>query len=377
MKQHLFSATACNLDAHILQATLPLFAAERVEAIEWSFDTLTKVRTIPEWFTELLHTYGSAGRLVGHGVFFSLFSGKWLPEQQQWLDHLKKVSAQFTFDHITEHFGFMTGEDFHKGAPISVPYTASTLAIGIDRLQRMQDVCRCPVGLENLAFSYSPDEVRRHGEFLERLIAPVNGFIILDLHNLYCQLHNFDLAFEELIAAYPLDRVREVHISGGSWEDSEARPERIVRRDTHDDAVPAEVFALLQKALPLCPNLKFVVLEQMGAALITAESQARYRRDFEQMRTIVDTCNAQRSAGANAFLPETFAIPGAPVEDDALYSQQLALSEILESAAGYADARERLLASPLAGSAWKAEEWSDYMVETAVRIAGKWREGWK
>src|SRR3954469_10695927 len=93
------SAAACNLDNHLLQATLPLFIAEKVEAIEWSFDTLYNVRDIPAWFVELLETFGKAGRLVGHGVFFSLFSGKWTAEQQRWLDHLRKVSSHFQFDH--------------------------------------------------------------------------------------------------------------------------------------------------------------------------------------------------------------------------------------------------------------------------------------
>ena len=147
MHSHIRSAVSCNLDNHLLQATLPLFAAEKVEAIEWSFDTLYKVREIPEWFVELLQAFGKEGRLIGHGVYFSLFSGKWTSEQQRWLDHLRKVSSHFSFDHISEHFGFMTGEDFHKGAPISVPYNSETLAIGIDRLQRIQDACSCHVGL--------------------------------------------------------------------------------------------------------------------------------------------------------------------------------------------------------------------------------------
>ena len=177
----ILSSVACNLDTHILQATLPLFAAEKVEAIEWSFDTLYNVRNIPDWFVELLREFSKANRLIGHGVFFSLFSGKWVPEQDRWLAHLKKASSEFQFDHITEHFGFMTGENFHKGAPISIPFTKTTLELGIDRLKRIYEACNCPVGLENLAFAYSMDEVKKHGEFLTQLVEPINGFIILDI----------------------------------------------------------------------------------------------------------------------------------------------------------------------------------------------------
>lgn len=374
----IFSAVSCNLDNHLLQASLPLFAEEKIEAIEWSFDTLFKTREIPGWFVELLREFGKENRLIGHGVFFSLFSGKWNPEQQRWLDHLRKVASNFTFDHITEHFGFMTGEDFHKGAPISVPFCQSALDIGIDRLKRIHDACNCPVGLENLAFSYSLDEVKQHGEFLSRLVEPVNGFIILDLHNLYCQLHNFSLDFETLIDAYPLERVREIHISGGSFDLSDIEPIRNIRRDTHDDAVPKEVFELLKKVLKLCPNLKFVVLEQLGTALYSLESQQQFRADFNEMQSIVNAFNTQRPITViNDFIalikpaiPEI--VPGDPV----LYQQQTELSAILENATDFEDAHRRLENSSLAHSAWKTEEWSPYMLETALRIAQKWKKGW-
>jgi uncharacterized protein (UPF0276 family) len=374
-QNRILASVACNLDQQLLQATLPLFIQEEVEAIEWSFDTLYKVRNIPDWFVELLTAFGKEGRLIGHGVFFSLFSGKWSSEQEQWLHHLKKVSGNFTFDHITEHFGFMTGEDFHKGAPIGIPYNASTLALGIDRLKRIQDTCQCPVGLENLAFSYSLEEVKRHGEFLEALIEPINGFIILDLHNLYCQLHNFSLDAAELLPLYPLHRVREIHISGGSWEQTRLEPQRTIRRDTHDDAVPDAVFELLQLIIPRCPNLKFVVLEQLGTALDTSQQKQQFQADFTRMKSIVSTFNPVGSI--NNFRPESPLILNPEVaEDSLLASQQQELSAILENATDYENAVALLRQSGLAHSDWNVEEWSPYMLETAMRIAQKWKYGW-
>ncbi len=374
----IYSSVSCNLDDQLLQATLPLFAAEKIEAIEWSFDTLYKVRDIPDWFVELLRAFGNEGRLIGHGVYFSLFSGKWTTEQQSWLDHLRKVSTNFKFDHVTEHFGFMTGDDFHKGAPISVPYTAETLALGKDRLQRIQEACACPVGLENLAFSYSLEEVKQHGEFLEKLVEPVNGFIILDLHNLYCQLQNFSLDFETMIRAYPLDRVREIHISGGSWDASALKPNRTIRRDTHDDAVPEEVFELLKQTLPVCPNLKFVVLEQLGVALHTAESQLLFQQDYERMQTIVNDFNMHdKRFSKNDFLLNQLLPLKEPVPESLkLHEQQLELSSILERSKNTEEAFHLLRTSSLANSNWQTERWSIFMLETALRIAQKWEKGW-
>lgn len=348
----------------------------KVEAIEWSFDALFKVKEIPPWFLELLSAYSKEKRLIGHGVFFSLFTGKWLQEQRDWLKQLKQTCEGFQFDHITEHFGFMTGKDFHHGAPLNIPYTQTTLDIGRDRLKRIYEACQCPVGLENLAFSYSLDEVKKHGAFLEKLIEPVNGFIILDLHNLYCQIHNFDIAFDEIIALYPLDKVREIHISGGSWDDSHIEPGRRVRRDTHDEAVPKEIFYLLEHVITYCPNLKYVVLEQLGNGLTTGESKKLYYNDFIEMENIVQKKNKTHyDQLTNTFLPLSPELPSGIVEDETLYLQQSELSFILESSASYENAIHLLNKSSLANSAWQIEDWKPYMIETAIKIAQKWKKG--
>ena len=168
--QKINASISCNLDPNILLTSLPLFETEKVDAIEWSFDTLFKIKDIPGWFSELLQTFSHAGKLTGHGVYFSLFSGRWSKEQQAWLTQLKNLSVAFQFDHITEHFGFMTGENFHTGAPLSIPFTPQTLAIGQDRLKRIYYACNCPVGLENLAFAYTLEDVQKHGDFLQQLL---------------------------------------------------------------------------------------------------------------------------------------------------------------------------------------------------------------
>lgn len=371
-----FSSIACNLDANILLAILPLFQSEKVQAIEWSFDTLFKVRDIPPWYNELLHVFSKEGRLIGHGVYFSLFSGKWSPEQQNWLNRLEQLSSEFQFDHVTEHFGFMTGKDFHKGAPISIPFNSTTLAIGQDRLKRIYQACKCPVGLENLAISYSIEEVKRHGEFLNELIESVNGFIILDLHNLFCQLHNFEIDYEDLIKLYPLEKVREIHISGGSWEDSMIEPDKVIRRDTHDDSVPEEVFVLLEKTIDRCPNLKFVVLEQLGTGLKTEESRTSFQNDFFRMDKIVQQKNKDLPFIEPAdFLPKEKFNLSKPIEDIQLYHEQLALSNILETARDLNHVNQLLQKSALVNSDWGIEQWKPHMLETVMLIAQKWKKG--
>lgn len=372
----IISTIACNLDQNILQAALPLLEKGKVGAIEWSFDALFGMAEIPDWFDAFLHEFDQKNRLIGHGVFFSLFSGKWRPEQEKWIKELENWAKHYHFDHVSEHFGFMTGPDFHAGAPISLPFNKSTLAIGQDRLRRMQAACQCPVGLENLAFSYSMEEVARHGDFLEKLVAPVNGFIILDLHNLFCQLQNFEVDFEEIMPLYPLERVREIHISGGSWDEVWLeKKKKTVRRDTHDDAVPEQVFDLLEKAIPHCKNLKFVVMEQLGTGLADEPSREQFRQDFLKMDDLVFQKNQGRKGGGRAqFLPKIQSPLGEAFDDLRLWEEQLTLSEILETSSDLADALARLDNSSLKKSDWSIENWRPEMVETARRIAQKWKK---
>ncbi len=270
----------------------------------------------------------------------------------------------------------MTGENFHDGAPLSIPFAKRTLALGQDRLKRIFNSCKCPVGLENLAFSYSLEEVKNHGEFLDQLVESINGFIILDIHNIYCQIHNFNLEFDDIIDLYPLHRVREIHISGGSWEDSRMKPEKKIRRDTHDHSVPEEVFQLLEYTINKCVNLKYVVLEQLGTGLDTLEGRVLFQQDFLRLNTIVQHENNKLvEKRTNTFLPVTPFSPGPPVEDKLLHAQQLELSAILETAITCERAKQLLHSSVLANTDWEVEKWEDCMLETAISIAQKWKNG--
>src|SRR5262245_38164176 len=205
------------LEDDFLRTSLPLFEASEVEVLEWSFDVGWGVSALPAWADELLDHYSQAGRLLGHGVTFSAFSAAWTPRQAAWLERLRRELAQRKYLHVSEHFGFMTAGDFHRSAPLPVPLTEASLRLGQERLRMLQEHGARPVGLENLAFAFGRQDVADQGGFLDELLAPVDGFLLLDLHNLYCQSCNFGLSIEELLDLYPLGRVRELHVSGGSW----------------------------------------------------------------------------------------------------------------------------------------------------------------
>jgi uncharacterized protein (UPF0276 family) len=292
------------LEDDFLRATLPLFEAGEVEVLEWSFDIGWGLPALPAWADELLGQYSRAGRLLGHGVTFSALSAAWTPRQAAWLDRLRHELAERSYLHVSEHFGFMTAGDFHRSAPLPVPLTDASLRIGQERLQMLADCGARPVGLENLAFAFGRQDVADQGRFLDRLLEPVNGFVLLDLHNLYCQSCNFGIPIAELLDLYPLSRVRELHISGGSWSsvtgtdpaNEDHRQGRAggsaptgnrVRRDTHDGPVPEEVFAAVPQALARCPAVTAVIFERLGGTLHSPADEAALRDDYRRLCQVV------------------------------------------------------------------------------------------
>jgi uncharacterized protein len=273
------------LEDDFLRAAHHLFAAGEVEVLEWSFDIGWPPAVVPRWAGELIAAFGANGRLLGHGVHYSALSAGTETQQQTWLDRLAEEVQRHPYRHVSEHFGFSSTRNFHRSAPLPVPLNETTLALGRERLARLAEVARVPVGLENLAFAFCPRDVEEQGRFLDALLAPTDGFLLLDLHNLYCQAVNFDRDPDELLATYPLHRVRELHVSGGSWSAANGS-EKPIRRDTHDGPVPTELFEWLPRVLARCPNVEAVILERLGGTFSAADDEV-FRGDFRRVKEVV------------------------------------------------------------------------------------------
>ncbi|MBC7862316.1 MAG: DUF692 family protein, partial [Bacteroidia bacterium] len=321
----------------------------------------------------LLQEYSANKRLIGHGVRYSMFDAKWTKRQSDWLSRLKKEVKKYQYNHITEHFGFMSNTDFHKGAPMPVPLNKSSLAIGIDRLKRMSAVAGVPVGIENLAFSFSAEDVKKQGLFLQKLVQPVNGFLILDLHNIYCQSKNFRIGMLKIIRAYPLKKVKEIHISGGSWQQSIYSTDlQKVRRDTHDGQVPEEIFKILPKVLKLCTNLEYIIFERMGNTMQDENEQLQFRKDFLRIKSVAGnvSSSASKRNGRNNWLKPRLSLDKKPITDSKLLSEQQHILEVMRTTENPYDALNKLNKEKLKD--WQVLKWKPSMVETAIQLIRKW-----
>ena len=134
------------------QAAQPLFDANEVEIVEWSFD-IGWGRTLPNWLLSILNDFSDRGRLLGHGVSYSALDASNTGRQDQWLERLAAEVNQFHYQHISEHFGFMGGGNFHLAAPLPVPRTPASVAVGQARLMQLASVAQVPVGVLRIALA--------------------------------------------------------------------------------------------------------------------------------------------------------------------------------------------------------------------------------
>lgn len=343
-------------------AILPLLENNEIDVLEWSFDTFYEIDE-PEWLSNLLNFYSENNRLIGHGVYYSLLNAVWTDRQQQWLENLKIETQKRKYNHITEHFGFMNTENFHQGIPLPLPLNAVTLQTGKDRLQRLQNVLDIPVGIENLAFSFSKQEVEEQGVFLDKLIEDIDGFLILDLHNIYCQAHNFKIDMKELIHLYPLDKVKEIHLSGGSWEESACSKGKYIRRDTHDDCIPEEIFQILPYILSQCDNMEYVIIERLGNTMSTEKDKTSFIKDFRRTKKIID--KIEFSSLTKQWVKKEKEI-AEPFEDYLLFEDQKKLTKLLYEQ----DILENINAEEF--HYFRSQDWNKDMINTAKNIIKKW-----
>ena len=279
------------IEAGWSQAALPLLEGGQIDALEYSFEIGWTRAGRPPWADALLDHFAGADRLWGHGVTMSPFSVE-AATREGWLTRVREDCGRWSMRGVSEHVGFMEAGDLDGGAPLPVPYGPGAVTAAARSLQQLRDATGVDVGLENLALALSPHDVRDQGRLLTEVLEAVDGYLVLDLHNLWCQATNFDVDAARLLDDYPLSRARCMHVSGGRWsEPAREGLGRRFRRDTHDDAVPSPVLDLLGEALPRCPNAEVVFVERLGPTLASDDAQAQLRQDVTQVRAIVEAAH--------------------------------------------------------------------------------------
>ncbi len=269
-------------------AALPaeLYRGDLVAFVEVTPETLCKQRAtgttvqieiLPDRLATAKQTCAGLPVVV-HGVELSIGSAHRLNDA--YLSMLDSFQKQWPFVWHSEHLGFQTiaGENnssLEIGVPLPMPATIEAVQLVAERSATIQERYSVPFLLENPAHYFSDlpadKEIGNEYEFLNAFTRKSGCYLLLDLHNLYCNAVNHHFEAREVIDTLPLDRVIEIHVAGGSWRDG-------FWMDAHDGRVPEPVWELLEYVLPMAPNVAGVVFElleehaiRLGASAIESE----------------------------------------------------------------------------------------------------------
>jgi len=201
--------------------------------------------------------------VVPHGVRLSLGSADGLDRDRA--EHLAACAAALGAPLVSEHVSFTRVAGRDAGHLLPVPRTRQALDVLVANVTATQGLLDVPLALEPIAALFDwPGEEFTEAEFLTRLLDRTGALLLLDVANVHANALNRGADPRAVLDALPLDRVAYVHVAGGSEHAGDAaHGDPGVYHDTHTDAVPAEVLALLEE---LCDRSRprAVMLERDG-----------------------------------------------------------------------------------------------------------------
>lgn len=225
---------------------------------------------------------------VAHGVGFSVgtpAAGR-SATRRRWLDQLREDQADLGFLWYTDHLGATSLGGLSLALPMPLMMTPRSAAVVRRSLASMQTVVP-DVGVENTVMYFMLGSPLDEPAFLRSVLRAPRTHLLLDLHNVFTMAQNFGFDPGDYIERLDLDRVIEIHLSGGADSDPAWLPSRrVMRLDAHDHAVPEGVFALLEQVAPRCPNLRGVTIERMEGTVTEADVPV-LRAELRRARRIV------------------------------------------------------------------------------------------
>lgn len=176
-----------------------------------------------------------------HGVGLGL--GSAVPLDAGHLERIAALVDRFQPALVSEHLCWSSVPTRHLNDLLPLPMTAESLDVVARHVDRMQNVLKRTILLENVSshIRFCQDEMTE-ADFLVELVGRTGCAILLDVNNLYVNQCNHGEDAMAALECVPLAAVREIHLAGHLvTEDSVV--------DHHGCRVSSEVWALYFRAI--------------------------------------------------------------------------------------------------------------------------------
>lgn len=179
--------------------------------------------------------------VVMHGVSLSI--GSTDPLDMDYLRGLRELAREIEPAWISDHLCWTGVDGVNSHDLLPLPYDEAAIAHVVSRVQQVQDFLRREILLENLS-SYVEFRQSKmpEWEFVAEVARRAGSRILLDVNNIQVSARNQGFDPHDYLDGMPADRVWQIHLAGHSDYGDYCI-------DTHDHDVPAEVWALYERAI--------------------------------------------------------------------------------------------------------------------------------
>ncbi len=190
-----------------------------------------------------------------HGVGMSIGGSK--PIDKDHLARFRAVVDRYQPGLVSEHLAWSTHDDVFYNDLLPLPYTRQTLEQVAAHVDQVQTAIKRQILIENPA-TYLLFEQSTYTEtgFLAELVSRTGCGLLLDVNNVFVSATNHGFSPQAYLDEFPVQHIGEIHLAGHATDmDEHGHPLLI---DSHNSAVPAEVWALYASVIDrigACPTL--------------------------------------------------------------------------------------------------------------------------
>ena len=181
-----------------------------------------------------------------HGVGLSI--GSLEPLDREHLARLKVLCERYQPESFSEHLAWSSHGDVYFNDLLPLPYTRETLAKVVEHIDQTQTALGRTMLLENpstyIAFAES---TMTEVDFMDEVSKRSGCRLLLDVNNVFVSARNQGTDPQSYLDAFPLDRVKEIHLGGHDRECDDAGTPLLI--DSHGSPIANEVWTLYQRVI--------------------------------------------------------------------------------------------------------------------------------
>ena len=181
-----------------------------------------------------------------HGVGLSI--GSMQPLDHDHLARLKALCDRYQPESFSEHLAWSSHDGVYLNDLLPFPYTPGTLARVAEHIDQVQTALGREILLENPSrYLHVAENTMPEVGFLDELSRRTGCGLLLDINNVFVSAINLGTDPEHYVDAFPLERVKEIHLGGHHVDADDAGAPLLI--DAHGTPIAPEVWALFARVI--------------------------------------------------------------------------------------------------------------------------------